>query len=124
MHSFRNAFVAALGLSVAVAAQAASPLPLVAASGLVTSAAGMTLYTYDRDPATGGSACSGPCTVLWPPYLAAAGAAPPAGFSLIKRADGRLQWAWKGRPLYRYAGDSKPGSAAGDRINGVWHVAR
>jgi predicted lipoprotein with Yx(FWY)xxD motif len=123
MHSLRNALVPALGLSVAVAAQAASPLPLVAASGLVTSADGMTLYTYDRDPATGGSACSGPCAVLWPPYRAAAGAVPAAGFSLIERADGRLQWAWKGRPLYRYAGDSKPGSTAGDRMNGVWHVA-
>ena len=123
MSSFRNSILAALGVSVAVIVQAA-PQPAVAASGLVTSAAGMTLYTYDRDPIGGGSACIGPCAVLWPPYLAAAGAPAQGDFSLVKRADGRLQWAWKGRPLYLYAGDSKPGSSAGDRINGVWHVAR
>ena len=123
MSSFRNSILAALGLSVAVIAQAASQ-PAVAASGLVTSAAGMTHYTYDRDPVSGGSACIGPCAVLWPPYLAAAGAQAQGDFSLTRRADGRLLWAWKGRPLYLYAGDSKPGSSAGDRINGVWHVAR
>ena len=123
MSSFRNSILAALGLSVAVIAQAASQ-PAVAASGLVTSAAGMTHYTYDRDPVSGGSACIGPCAVLWPPYLAAAGAQAQGDFSLTRRADGRLQLAWKGRPLYLYAGDSKPGSSAGDRINGVWHVAR
>ncbi len=123
MSSFRNSILAALGVSVAVIVQAA-PQPAVAASGLVTSAAGMTLYTHDREPIGGGSACIGPCAVLWPPYLAAAGAQAHGDFSLVKRADGRLQWAWKGRPLYLYAGDSKPGSSAGDRINGVWHVAR
>ena len=123
MSSFRNSILAALGVSVAVIVQAA-PQPAVAASGLVASAAGMTLYTYDRDPIGGGSACIGPCAVLWPPYLAADGAQAQGDFSLVKRADGRLQWAWKGRPLYLYAGDRKPGSSAGDRINGVWHVAR
>lgn len=123
MRTFRTTLLAALGLSLAIAVHAA-PLPVLATSGVVSSAAGMTLYTYDRDPATGGSACAGPCALLWPPYLADAGARAQGDFSLIRRDDGLQQWAWKGRPLYRYAGDSKPGSAAGDRINGVWHVAR
>ena len=85
---------------------------------------GRTLYTYDRDHPGGASHCEGICARLWPPFLATADAAPPEGYGVIVRADGSRQWTWRGRPLYRYAGDPAPGSVRGDGVNGTWHVAR
>lgn len=85
---------------------------------------GMTLYTYDPDGDSGRSQCDGTCAVLWPPYLAAAGAKAAGGFGLVSRADHNLQWSYRGHPLYRYAGDTAPGTALGDGVNGNWHVAR
>lgn len=84
---------------------------------------GMTLYVFDTDGDSGHSTCSGPCASVWPPYAADAGATASDGFSAIARPDSSLQWAFKGRPLYRYAGDAKPGDHRGDGINGTWHIA-
>jgi predicted lipoprotein with Yx(FWY)xxD motif len=85
---------------------------------------GMTLYTYDRDEGKPGqSACTGPCATAWPPLPAPAGATPPIGWSTVTRDDGSLQWAYRGRPLYRYASDAFPGAAFGDGVETVWRVA-
>jgi predicted lipoprotein with Yx(FWY)xxD motif len=85
---------------------------------------GMTLYTYDRDEgAPGASTCNGPCATAWPPLPAPAGVTPPAGWSTITRADGSLQWAYRGKPLYRYAADAFPGATFGDGVETVWRVA-
>jgi len=124
MNYLKAAMIALFGLSTMGVVHAA-PMPVHDASGRLTSVDGRSLYVYDRDMIGHASTCVGPCAALWPPYLASAGAMPADGFSLIKRSDGdRLQWAWHGRPLYRYAGDSRPGEQSGDRINGVWHLAR
>jgi len=89
-----------------------------------TDAKGMTLYTYDRDEGTPGrSACEGPCATAWPAVTATAEAAAPAGWSKVTRADGTLQWAYRGRPLYRYGIDAAPGSTFGDGVGTVWRVA-
>ncbi|HGG05709.1 MAG TPA: hypothetical protein ENK28_09650 [Aliiroseovarius sp.] len=32
--------------------------------------------------------------------------------------------AYRGQPLYLYAGDSKPGDINGDGVAGVWHLAK
>ena len=45
-------------------------------------------------------------------------------YSVITRDDGQLQWAFKGKPLYHWAKDSKPGDRTGDGFNQVWHLAR
>ena len=45
-------------------------------------------------------------------------------YSIITRDDGKKQWALKGRPLYFWAKDQKPGDKTGDGVNQVWHVAR
>jgi len=84
---------------------------------------GMTLYTFDKD-GNGTSACTGPCAENWPPLQAAAGAAPTGDFSVIDRADGTKQWAYKGMPLYGWIKDGKPGDVTGDGFKGVWRVAR
>lgn len=93
--------------------------------GLVfTDARGMTLYFYDRDEGTPGrSACEGPCATNWPAVLAPAGANPPPGWSMVQRADGSLQWAFRGRPLYRYTLDDAPGASFGDGVGTVWRAA-
>jgi predicted lipoprotein with Yx(FWY)xxD motif len=84
---------------------------------------GRTLYTYDKD-GTGISNCSGLCAAAWPPLLAPDGARATDGFTLVTRSDGGKQWAYDGRPLYLYFGDSMPGDVDGDAADGVWHAAR
>jgi predicted lipoprotein with Yx(FWY)xxD motif len=97
--------------------------PLVKKSdGVLVNEAGMTLYTFDKDvPGSGKSACSGQCAAVWPavPATAASGSSP---YSVITRDDGVKQLAWKGKPLYLYAQDTRPGERKGDNFKGVWHV--
>ena len=39
--------------------------------------------------------------------------------------DGAKQWAYKGKPLYGWVKDTKPGDKIGDGfLNGAWHVAK
>ena len=89
---------------------------------------GMTLYVFTADKSNT-SNCSGQCAALWPPLTAASGATitPPAGangsFSLIARADGSMQVAYNGMPLYYYASDSKAGDTTGQGLFGKWFVA-
>lgn len=83
---------------------------------------GMTLYTYDKD-SSGKSACLGQCLVQWPAYLAPADAKPNGNWSLIGRREGK-QWAYKGKPLYLWQDDKKPGDVTGDGVNNVWRLAR
>jgi len=99
--------------------------PAQSQSGLLTDAAGMTLYVFDKDTADSGkSVCNGDCAVKWPPHMAAASALPQGHFSIVTRDDGARQWAYQGKPLYRWFKDQKPGDASGDGVNNVWHVAK
>jgi predicted lipoprotein with Yx(FWY)xxD motif len=94
-----------------------------AADGTLTNAAGMTLYTFDKDGG-GKSACNGPCAANWPPLAAGADAKATGDWTVITRDDGSRQWAYKGKPLYTWAKDTKPGDKTGDNVNNVWHVAK
>lgn len=85
---------------------------------------GMTIYTYDRDEGTPGeSSCNDACATAWPPLVAAADAKPLPDWSLIARKDGTQQWAYRGKPLYRYAADAFPGATFGDGVDTVWRLA-
>ena len=88
----------------------------------MTNSAGMTLYTFDKD-AGGRSVCNGQCATNWPPLMAAADAKASGDYSIITRDDGAKQWALKGKPLYAWVKDQKPGDKTGDGVNSVWHVA-
>lgn len=111
---------ALLGLSQAVFA---SDAPVKKSGGILVNAAGMTLYTFDKDPANGGkSVCNGGCATNWPPLMAAADAKASGGYTIITRDDGTKQWAVKGKPLYLWIKDQKPGDRTGDGFNSVWHV--
>ena len=114
-----------MGLLAATGAAAAWAQPVVNGDRLTTRA-GLTLYTFDNDVVgSGKSVCNAPCTNIFPPYLVEPGAAAAGEVSVVTRADGTQQWAWKGRPLYRFYADDKPGDLGGDGMNrNIWHVAR
>lgn len=99
--------------------------PAKAADGVLTNASGMTLYTFDSDPAGGAkSACNGPCASNWPPLMAKEGDKPSGDYSIVARDDGSKQWAYKGKPLYLWSKDQKPGDKTGDGVKNVWHAAK
>jgi len=112
--------LAALAFALSACAAGA---PVKTSGGVLTNDAGMTLYTFDKD-ADGKSACNGACAGNWPPLMAAADASASGGYSTIKRDDGAMQWAYKGKPLYTWAKDQKPGDMTGDGFNKVWHAAK
>jgi len=91
--------------------------------GVLVNGAGMTLYTFDRDSG-GKSACNGPCATNWPPVTAGADAKASGDWTIITRDDGAKQWAYKGKPVYLWSKDAKPGDMTGDNFNNVWHVVK
>jgi len=93
--------------------------------GVLTGDKGMTLYTFDKDKAhSGKSECTGACAKNWPPFLASASESASGDYSFVRRADGKMQWAYKGKPLYYWHNDKKAGDKTGDGFKHVWHVAR
>jgi predicted lipoprotein with Yx(FWY)xxD motif len=126
------AAVAALALAVTPALARADDLPRPlkharagALGTIVAGPAGMTLYTFANDREPGKSACDGGCADRWPPFRPDPKAgAPKPPLSIITRADGTTQYAWKGRPLYYFRNDKKPGDIAGHKLGDVWFVAQ
>ena len=61
----------------------------------------------------------------WPALTAASGSAASGDWTTVTRDDGTMQWAYKGKPLYTFAKDTKPGDTTGDGfLNGAWHIAK
>jgi len=113
-------FVALLG---ACASMMSTPAKMD--GGVMVGPNGMTLYTFDKDTAgSGKSVCVDKCAVNWPPFMAAAGASAKGDWSIITRADGSSQWAYKGAPLYYWIKDQKAGDKTGDDVGKVWHVVK
>ncbi len=99
--------------------------PAKMADGMLVGPNGMTLYTFDRDPAGAGkSVCNGPCAVNWPPLMAADMDKASGDYSVIQRDDGKKQWALKGKPLYYWIKDGKMGDKTGDGVQNVWHIVK
>jgi predicted lipoprotein with Yx(FWY)xxD motif len=120
----RRALSFLVALFLAAAALAAGA-PVKTVDGVLVTADGMTLYTFDKDVAgSGKSVCNGPCAANWPPLAAAADATASGDWTIVTRDDGSKQWAYKGKPLYRWIKDSKPGDRSGDGVNNVWRLAR
>jgi predicted lipoprotein with Yx(FWY)xxD motif len=82
---------------------------------------GMALYTFDKDM-DGKSMCNGPCATNWPPMMAPDDAKASGKWTTVKRDDGKMQWAYDGKPLYTFKED-KPGEKTGDGKGDVWHLA-
>lgn len=114
----------AVGLILAACASMANP-PTQTSDGVLTGANGMTLYTFDRDEAgSGKSVCNGPCATNWPPLMAADADKSMGDYTVVTRDDGKKQWAYKGKPLYFWVRDAKPGDKTGEGFNNVWRLAR
>jgi predicted lipoprotein with Yx(FWY)xxD motif len=119
------AVIGVAGCSTMDSMTGATPPPTKVMDGVLTNSAGMTLYTFEKDTAGGGkSTCNGPCATNWPPLLAVADAKPKGDYTIITRDDGAKQWAYKGKPLYLWIKDSKPGDRTGDGFNNAWRLAR
>ena len=120
-----SAAVAAAGLLAACAAMTPSSTPAKVADGVLVGPNGMTLYTFDRDAAgSGKSVCNGPCATNWPPLMVSGSGGAAGDYSVVTRDDGGRQWAFKGKPLYYWVKDQKPGDRTGDGFNNVWRLAR
>jgi len=114
-------FLIAGVLAIAGCATMDASAPARYSGGVMVDEAGMTLYTFDKDHA-GKSVCNGRCAKNWPPLMAGSGDSAVGDFTVITRADGSRQWAYEGKPLYRWIKDKNAGDKTGDGFKGVWHV--
>jgi predicted lipoprotein with Yx(FWY)xxD motif len=121
----RITLVAALSTALLGGCATAPSAPAMLADGVLTGPNGMTLYTFDKDTAgSGKSVCNGPCANNWPPLMATDADQASGDYSVLTRDDGKKQWALKGKPLYYWVKESKPGDKTGDGFNKVWQVAK
>src|SRR6185503_1135644 len=97
MNTIKRIIAAGLFAAAAVSCIAVSQAPAKSAGGVMADSAGMTLYMFGK--------ASGDWTI-------------------IARDDGSKQWAYKGKPVYKYSKDTKAGEMTGDGFNGVWHAVK
>lgn len=95
--------------------------PAMMKDGMMVDQKGMTVYTFDKD-AGGKSMCNAKCAENWPPMMAPMGSKAMGKWTTVKRDDGKMQWAYDGKPLYTYKMDEKPGDMNGDGKGDVWHA--
>ena len=127
--------VAAAVLLLTAATAAAAPRSTVtlrssAYGKILFDGGGRALYAFTKDPRRK-SVCAGACAKAWPPYVVTTRPKAGAGVraSLIgttKRADGRTQVTYNGRPLYYYVGDPV-GQVRCQNVSefgGLWLVVR
>jgi predicted lipoprotein with Yx(FWY)xxD motif len=78
------------------------------------------LYIFKGEP-DGRSLCDRGCTAVWPIIQAEKNDKPVGLWTIVKREDGRLQWAYKNRPVYTYFED-RPNDAKGVGKNMDWYL--
>jgi predicted lipoprotein with Yx(FWY)xxD motif len=93
---------------------------LDAAAVVLVDQRGLTVYTHDN-AAEPPLEERGAVAHRRIPVAAPALGLPMGDFTVVTRADGRSQWAWKGRPLFTYTGDKRTGDAYG--VQGPWVAA-
>nr|WP_315595032.1 transcriptional regulator [uncultured Cupriavidus sp.] len=92
-----------------------------ASEGILVDEHGMTLYVFAKRGVPDAKSCEGDCERNFPPALAAPDDKPVGALTLVPTHDGRAQWAYQGKPLYRGLMDKKAGDRSGDGLNKVWH---
>ena len=63
------------------------------------------------------------CSSVWKPVVAGQLANPLGDFTIAKRGDGTLQWAYKGQPLFTYFHDAASGDVRGVDVDPRLHLA-
>jgi predicted lipoprotein with Yx(FWY)xxD motif len=93
---------------------------------VLTTTKGRTLYSLSVEK-NGKFICTASCLSVWHPLMVPAGVRPtgPVKLGTIERPEGGTQVTYKGRPLYRFGGDTKAGQVNGEGIKdvGTWHAA-
>jgi predicted lipoprotein with Yx(FWY)xxD motif len=90
---------------------------------------GRVLYEFTRDGTANRSRCYGDCAVAWPPFYTR-GTPRVRGIAsehlgTTRRRDGRRQVTYRGKPLYYYVTDTRPGQVtcqAVPEFGGTWYV--
>ena len=78
------------------------------------------VYSYDGDTATKVS-CVGDCLKDWEPILAPSFAVAGGDWSTVERPGGRKQWAFRGKPLYKFLKDTKMRAMLSGATLPGWH---
>jgi predicted lipoprotein with Yx(FWY)xxD motif len=97
--------------------------------GKVVTAHGLTVYRFDKDTAKPSvSNRDGQCAVQWLPVIADSSTSVVQGIDnglvgMVTRKEGTMQVTLNGWPLYRFAKDTAPGQANGQRVGGTWFAA-
>ena len=118
----------------APAAATATPTTLDLANSklgpILADSQGRSLYLFEADTTNTSTCTTAGCVAEWPPLIASGLPQVGAGLAASQlgtttRTDGRQQVTYSGHPLYYFAGDSQPGSTAGQGLNdngGLWYV--
>jgi predicted lipoprotein with Yx(FWY)xxD motif len=77
------------------------------------------LYVFDGD-LPGESTCDLVCSAVWIPVTVQEGDKPVGRWTIVHREDGRLQWAYKRRPVYTFYQDT-PGHPHGIGKKKDWY---
>jgi predicted lipoprotein with Yx(FWY)xxD motif len=93
---------------------------------VLVNSSGPTLYHLPTDTSTK-TTCTGACAEIWPPLLTKNGHVPASPgvsgqFGELTRPDMGDQVTFNGMPLYTFTGDSEPGQANGQGIDGFFAV--
>ncbi|MET7935565.1 SCO0930 family lipoprotein [Streptomyces sp. NPDC005322] len=91
----------------------------------VADSEGWTLYRFDEDtPKPPKSNCNDDCATKWPAVPAddvkATAGIDKSKLGSVTRSDGTKQLTLAGWPVYRFAGDDKPGDTKGQGVGGTW----
>lgn len=78
------------------------------------------LYFSDADQPDRSNCYEG-CATAWIPLQAPNDARPVGDWTLVRRDDNKLQWAYRRHPLYTRIHDS-PEAPSGDGVGGTWHL--
>ena len=92
----------------------------------IADGSGRAVYVLDDD-SSNGAACTHLCLAIWPP-VAVGNAIPQSSDSailqssigVVTRDGGTVQITFRGRPLYYYLGDQKPGDTRGHHVEDSW----
>jgi predicted lipoprotein with Yx(FWY)xxD motif len=127
--------VAAAAAAVLAPAEAARGATLKVGSSdfgrILVDGRGHALYAFTRD-GRGPSECYGACARAWPPFITkgkprVGGGIRGAKLGTVRRADGRRQVTYAGRPLYFYVADTRPGQVLCQDVfefGGRWLIMR